>query len=84
MPGLAVDDDGMRLGRGGGCYDRALGRVPVGTFTCVLLYDDGWPGSRRAPRPAGHTASPRPGGPASADASVERQPVLGGIDRRVG
>ncbi|MGZ6737774.1 MAG: 5-formyltetrahydrofolate cyclo-ligase, partial [Nocardioides sp.] len=27
------------LGRGGGSYDRALGRVPVGTFTCVLLYD---------------------------------------------
>ena len=22
------------------CYDRALARVPVGTFTCVLLYDD--------------------------------------------
>ena len=22
-----------------GSYDRALGRVPVGTFTCVLLYD---------------------------------------------
>ncbi len=40
VPGLAVADDGMRLGRGGGCYDRALGRVPVGTFTCVLLYDD--------------------------------------------
>ena len=31
------DRDGMRLGRGGGCYDRALGRVPVGTFVCVLL-----------------------------------------------
>ena len=30
----------IRLGRGGGSYDRALGRVPVGTFTCVLLYDD--------------------------------------------
>ena len=30
----------MRLGQGGGCYDRALGRVPVGTFTCALLYDD--------------------------------------------
>ena len=29
----------MRLGQGGGCYDRALGRVPVGTFTCTLLYD---------------------------------------------
>ncbi len=38
-PGLAVDRTGMRLGRGGGCYDRALGRVPVGTFTCTLLYD---------------------------------------------
>ena len=39
VPGLAVSTDGLRLGAGGGSYDRALGRVPVGTFTCVLLYD---------------------------------------------
>lgn len=39
VPGLAVSDDGHRLGQGGGCYDRALARVPVGTFTCVLLHD---------------------------------------------
>jgi 5-formyltetrahydrofolate cyclo-ligase len=39
VPGLAVGRDGMRMGRGGGSYDRALARVPVGTFTCVLLHD---------------------------------------------
>lgn len=40
VPGLAVSRTGLRMGRGGGSYDRALARVPVGTFTCVLLYDD--------------------------------------------
>ncbi|HSE08438.1 MAG TPA: 5-formyltetrahydrofolate cyclo-ligase [Nocardioidaceae bacterium] len=38
-PGLAVDHRGLRLGRGGGSYDRALTRVPVGTFVCTLLYE---------------------------------------------
>ena len=28
VPGLAVSLTGDRLGQGGGCYDRALGRVP--------------------------------------------------------
>lgn len=40
VPGLAVSSSGMRMGRGGGSYDRALGRVPVGTPTACLLYDD--------------------------------------------
>ena len=37
VPGIAVGSDGNRLGRGGGSYDRALTRVPAGTFVCVLL-----------------------------------------------
>jgi 5-formyltetrahydrofolate cyclo-ligase len=40
VPGLAVSRTGDRMGRGGGCYDRVLARVPVGTPVWVLLYDD--------------------------------------------
>ena len=40
VPGMAVSTDGYRIGKGAGCYDRALRRVPAGTFTCVVLYDD--------------------------------------------
>jgi len=39
-PGLAVDGSGLRLGRGGGSYDRALARLTTGVWSCVLLYAD--------------------------------------------
>ncbi len=39
VPGLAVSPTGDRLGKGGGCYDRALARVPVGTPVVALLHD---------------------------------------------
>jgi 5-formyltetrahydrofolate cyclo-ligase len=39
VPALAVAADGTRLGRGGGSYDRALGRVPAGVPIAALLYD---------------------------------------------
>ncbi|MFJ3704899.1 MULTISPECIES: 5-formyltetrahydrofolate cyclo-ligase [Streptomyces] len=43
LPGLAVDGRGMRLGRGGGSYDRVLARLSsAGAHPAlvVLLYDD--------------------------------------------
>ncbi|OON75996.1 5-formyltetrahydrofolate cyclo-ligase [Streptomyces tsukubensis] len=42
LPGLAVDGRGMRLGRGGGSYDRALARLAAAgaePALLVLLYD---------------------------------------------
>jgi 5-formyltetrahydrofolate cyclo-ligase len=39
VPAYAVDRLGHRLGRGGGSYDRALGRVAPGTPIAALLYD---------------------------------------------
>jgi 5-formyltetrahydrofolate cyclo-ligase len=39
VPALAVDRRGVRLGRGGGSYDRALSRVPAGTPIIAALYD---------------------------------------------
>jgi 5-formyltetrahydrofolate cyclo-ligase len=39
VPALAVAEDGTRLGRGGGSYDRALARLPAGTVVAALLYE---------------------------------------------
>lgn len=38
-PGLAVDQRGMRLGQGGGCYDRALPRRGTGVKVVTVLHD---------------------------------------------
>ncbi len=40
VPALAVDARGMRLGRGGGSFDRALDRVGGQVPTIALVYDD--------------------------------------------
>lgn len=39
VPAVAVDRHGLRLGRGGGSYDRTLARLPTGTWTVALLHD---------------------------------------------
>ena len=39
VPALAVGRDGLRLGRGGGSYDRALARVGDRVPVIALLYD---------------------------------------------
>ncbi len=39
VPAVAVDRTGARLGRGGGSFDRALGRVGRAVLTMALLHD---------------------------------------------
>ncbi len=40
VPGLAASVSGVRLGRGGGSYDRALARRRPGAPVLILLYED--------------------------------------------
>jgi 5-formyltetrahydrofolate cyclo-ligase len=40
VPALGVDRKGLRLGRGGGSYDRALRRVRAGVPVAALVYGD--------------------------------------------
>ncbi|MGY1727452.1 5-formyltetrahydrofolate cyclo-ligase [Geodermatophilus sp. SYSU D01062] len=40
VPALAVDPSGVRLGRGGGYYDRALQHVRPGAVVAALVFDD--------------------------------------------
>ena len=40
VPALAVDRRGMRLGQGGGSYDRSLHRRSPGSLALAVVYDD--------------------------------------------
>lgn len=48
VPALAIDRTGMRLGQGGGSYDRALTRRDHSAWTIALVHDDEL--ARRVPR----------------------------------
>ncbi|MFG2194395.1 5-formyltetrahydrofolate cyclo-ligase [Streptomyces sp. NPDC048639] len=55
LPGLAVDEQGMRLGRGGGSYDRVLARLErsgADPALVVLLYDGELLGAGEVPAEA--------------------------------
>jgi 5-formyltetrahydrofolate cyclo-ligase len=64
VPALAVDPgSGARLGRGAGCYDRALARVAAPIPVIALLYDDELVPFAAEPhdRPVTHVARPAAG-----------------------
>jgi 5-formyltetrahydrofolate cyclo-ligase len=64
VPALAADRHGFRLGRGGGCYDRALARVGPQVPTVALLYE-------------GELLDEVPAGPLDQRVRVVAQPVRG-------
>lgn len=45
-PALSVDQNGNRLGQGGGCYDRALVRRRLDALIVAIVYDQELAGSR--------------------------------------
>ncbi len=51
VPALAVDTGGMRLGQGGGWYDRALPQASAGVPFIALVYDDEVFDAEEAPLP---------------------------------
>jgi len=51
VPALAVDNAGVRLGQGGGWYDRALAAVRPDALVLALLYDDELVNAGTAPLP---------------------------------
>lgn len=42
LPALAVDEDGTRIGQGGGWYDRALKHARPGAPIVAVIFDDEW------------------------------------------
>lgn len=40
IPALAVSEDGLRLGQGGGYYDRFLADLPEGPLRCAVTFED--------------------------------------------
>ncbi len=68
VPALSVDAAGRRLGQGGGCYDRALQRVPSTVPLLAVVFDDEVvdalpeaPHDRRVTGRLGGSLSPGPG-----------------------
>jgi 5-formyltetrahydrofolate cyclo-ligase len=64
VPALAVDKSGNRLGRGRGCYDRALARVGPLIPVIALLYD-------------GELVDELPAGPLDRPVRMTAQPAAG-------
>ncbi|WP_258037071.1 MULTISPECIES: 5-formyltetrahydrofolate cyclo-ligase [unclassified Streptomyces] len=74
LPGLAVDGRGVRMGRGGGSYDRALARLAVSDTVTGAAEEAGAGGTAVNGTAAGGSLA---GGPVT-DGPVADSPVVGG------